>query len=178
MTLLRRRERVEHGADDPGVDFDVFLLGRPARPDGQIDVARLQPAHRLAYARGIEKVGGDMLDARNDPFPVARYAVNAGAGVEQFLRHAAPGNAGRADDQRFDFHGLSPESVEELRRCAAARRQLMLTITFISWPLGLRSERNPFSTIASGSIRPVTIFSTGSLPLEIMRITRGHIVTS
>ena len=54
----------------------------------------------------------------------------------------------------------------------------MFTITFISWPLGLSSERNPFSTIASGSMRPVTIFSTGNFPLEIMRMTRGHIVTS
>jgi hypothetical protein len=34
------------------------------------------------------------------------------------------------------------------------------------------------STIASGSIRPVMIFSTGSLPLEITRITRDHIVIS
>ena len=121
-----------------------------------------------------------MFDARNDPFPVARNAVNAGAGVEQLLRHSAPGDASRADNQRYDFHGLSPESVEEAR-CRApkpGRPQLMLTITFISWPLGLSSERNPFSTIASGSIRPVTIFSTGSLPLEIMRMTRGHIVTS
>ena len=122
-----------------------------------------------------------MLDARDDPLPVAREAVNAGAGIEKFLRHAAPGNAGRADDQRYDFHVLSPERQETPRRSVATARnspQLMFTITFISWPLGLSSERNPFSTIASGSMRPVTIFSTGSLPLEIMRMTRGHIVTS
>ena len=120
-----------------------------------------------------------MLDARHDPFPVTRNAMNAGAGAEEFLGHPAPGDACRADDQRCDFHACLPKSVEEdARRQSRQPRQLMFTITFISWPLGLSSERNPFSTIASGSMRPVTIFSTGSLPLEIMRMTRGHIVTS
>src|SRR5271170_6549205 len=44
--------------------------------------------------------------------------------------------------------------------------QAILTITFISSPLGFNSERNPFSTIASGSIRPVMIFSTGKVPVD------------
>ena len=58
------RDRVEDGAHDPGVDLDVFFFGRTARPCGQIDVARLQPAHRVADARGSEQVGSNMLDAR------------------------------------------------------------------------------------------------------------------
>ena len=70
LDASRRRESVEHSADHPGVDLDVLFFGRPARPDGQIDVARLQPAHRLDYACGVLKVGGDMLDARHDPVAV------------------------------------------------------------------------------------------------------------
>ena len=69
LDASRRRERVEHGADDPGIDPDVLFFGRPARPDGQIDVARLQPAHRLGHACGVVQVGGDMLDARRRSLP-------------------------------------------------------------------------------------------------------------
>ena len=124
-----------------------------------------------------------MRDASDNPFRRARNAVNAGAGIDEFLRHAAPGNTSRANNQRYDLHVLSPDpSKKGLRRGRGLEgpelAQPMFTITFISWPLGLSSERNPFSTMASGSMRPVTIFSTGSLPLEIIRITRGHIVTS
>src|SRR5271168_2846053 len=178
LGALARRDRVEHGADDPGVDLDVLFFCRPARPDRQIDVAGLEPAHCLGHVRGIKQVGGDMLDARDDPFPVTGNAMDAGAGIKEFLRRSAPGDACRADDQRFDFHACLPSP--SMRGDAKDRNwpQLMFTITFISWPLGLSSERNPFSTIASGSMRPVTIFSTGNFPLEIMRMTRVHIVTS
>src|SRR5271155_119195 len=47
-----------------------------------------------------------------------------------------------------------------------ASGQAILTITFISSPLGFNSKRNPFSTIASSSIRPVMIFSTGKVPVD------------
>ncbi len=85
LDAARRRERVERRANDPGVDPDVFLFGRLAGPDGQIDVARLEPAHRLGHARGIEQVGGDVFDARNDPLRMAREAVNAGASAKKFV---------------------------------------------------------------------------------------------
>ncbi len=35
--------------------------------------------------------------------------MNTGARIEKFLRHAAPGNAGRADNQRYDFHVCLPK---------------------------------------------------------------------
>ena len=69
-----------------------------------------------------------MLDAGDDAFPVARKAVNAGAGVKQFLRHAAPGNAGRADNQRYDFHVCLPISPSaEFERVADGSRDWRLS---------------------------------------------------
>ena len=52
---------------------------------------------------------------------------------------------------------LAPDQDSDGRRNVSA----ILTITFISLPFGSSSERKPLSTIASGSIRPVMIFSTG-----------------
>ena len=42
---------------------------------------------------------------------------------------------------------------------------------------GIEQRPKPFSTTSSASIWPVMIFSTGSLPLSISEMTRGHIVT-
>src|SRR5580692_3514814 len=85
LDASRWRDRLEHGSNDPCVDFNVFFLSGAAGPGGQIDVARFYSAHRLGQARGIDKVGANMFHTLDDAVPTARDAVNAGASIEKFL---------------------------------------------------------------------------------------------
>src|SRR5262249_27070604 len=156
---------------------------RAPRPGRDIDMGRPQAAKGLLQASGVEQVPRNVARARRQGFRVARQPVDLSSGVEQFLTGAAAGDACRANDKRDNVHHILPipaARARERRRSVLLRSirmanepQDILTITFISAPLGLSSERKPLSTTASGSIRAVMIFSTGSLPLAIIPMRRG-----
>jgi hypothetical protein len=66
--------------------------------------------------------------------------------------------------------------IDQDSEASATSRNLDHHLHLVALRIEQRVE--PVSTIASGSIRPVMIFSAGRLPLEIIRITRDHIVIS